>query len=334
MNSGHNLKFQDIIDRIDYDKLYEALEWEPISTNGDEDKGYCLMTWNHKNGDTTGKLAINRDKGVYNCWVCDGGSILSLVMEVKSLGYQEAMEWLWQFVDAAQKETPDEFYQRVQKLLTREYKDFKPLPYFNDRVLTWEGWDEYFATRNITQDVATYFKLGVDPEHKKFHPQHGEHVGPAAIFPHYWEEKLVGWQERWLEEIPKWIGRYTNTTDFPRETTVWGYDFAIRQEKQPIICESVPTALMLISEGYPAIATFGAQVTSDQLRHLRVFQQGIMLAPDNDLAGTKWLTTATEYLKRFVPVLQVPTVTGSGSDLGDLHPDELSIHLKGITHVI
>lgn len=330
---GRTLKYADFADRIDYDSLYEDLGWEPISSDK-EDKGYCLMPQNHTHGDTSGKLAINREKGVYNCWVCGGGSILSLAMEVKDLNYQDATAYLYQFVDMASNESAEEFYRRIERLMELPSVDRKPLPFFNERVLTWVGWHEWFGERHIAPEVAEYFRLGVSDKHRKYNPNEGEWVGPAAIFPHFWKGKLVGWQERWLTETPRWVGKYTNTTDFPRHTTVWGHDFAIGQEKPPIIVESVATALMLISEGYPAIATFGSQITTDQLRHLRVFQQGIMLAPDNDGAGTKWLETLTEYLERFIPILHVPVVYGHGSDLGDLHPDELSTHLRGVTRGI
>lgn len=329
---GKILKYVDFADRIDYDSLYEDLEWEPLSSYKDEDKGYCLMPANHTHGDSTGKLAINRDKGVYNCWVCGGGSMLSLVMEVKDLNYQDATAYLYQFVDRATNESADDFYARIERMMEKPVEERKPFPFFNERVLKWQGYAPWFADRHISKEVAEYFKLGVDLEHRKYNPKEGEWIGPAAILPHYWDGKLVGWQERWLTDTPRWVGKYTNTTDFPRETTVWGYDFAKEQTKPLIIVESVATALMLISEGYPAIATFGSQLTPDQLKHLRVFQQGVMLAADNDGAGTKWLGTLTEYLRKFIPVLHVPVVYGHGSDLGDLHPDELPTHLKGVTH--
>lgn len=333
MNRGANLQLADFVSRIDYDKLYEELNWEPISSTKDEDKGYCLMPDNHSNGDTTGKMAINREKGVYNCWVCGGGSILSLVMEIKGLSYQEAAAYLFGFVDRATNESPDEFYTRVEKLLSVDKPAKKPLPYFNERVL--DPWLQqqhpWFAYRNIPDSVREYFKLGCDLKAKRFHPKGGSYEGPGIIIPHFWKTRLVGWQTRWLgNDLPKWLPKYTNTTDFPREYTLWGLDFATKQAKQPILVESVPTALMLIGEGYPAIATFGSQVTPDQLKLLRVFQQGLLLAPDNDLAGQEWLKNTVSYLQRYIPLLKVQEVYGHGSDLGDLESDELAPHLSGL----
>jgi DNA primase len=327
------LKFSDIYRQIDYDALYAELGWEPKDSTEAEDKGYCLDLWNmHNNGDTTGKLAINRDKGVYNCWVCGGGTILSLVMEAKHLDEQKALDWLSQFVNPISKESSDEFYARVERQLRDDKPEPKPLPHFNERVLDrWLGdYHPWLARRGVSHDVATYFKVGYSPAHRKYHPRNGEYVGEAIILPHFWQGRLVGWQERWLSETPSHIGKYTNTMDFPRHETLWGFDFAMKQERQPIVVESVMTALFLITEGYPAIATFGAELTNAQLVQLRGFVKGIILAPDNDGGGAKFLATAKDYLSAYIPLLQIEPVKGAKSDLGDLSAAELSAHLRNV----
>lgn len=332
---GGGLRYKDFYSQIDYDLLYADLDWEPQETTGAEDKGFCLDPWQmHKNGDTTGKLAINRDKGVYNCWVCGGGTILSLIMEVKGLSDKEATAYLWEFT-RKDKVSPQEFYDKVQRLLTTESTEPKPLPHFNAKVVEqWvENEHEWFAERGISDEVRRYFKLGYNPNARTFKPSMGTYEGPAIILPHFWEGRLVGWQNRWLDdERPKWVAKYTNTSDFPREVSLWGRDFAASQAKPPIIVESVTTALFLLSEGYPAIATFGSQLTPTQLRHLRGFQAGVLLGRDNDEAGRKWLQIATTYLERYIKVLHVPPINGEGADLGDLSSEELSIHLKGVHH--
>jgi DNA primase len=333
--AASRLRFDEIVTRMDFDAFYADIGWEPNETVHAEDKGYCLDPWNmHNNGDTTGKLAINRDKGLYNCWVCGGGRVLDLVMAIRNLTEEQALDYLSGFIDRTSTESSADFYQRVERLLGDTSEDARStLPYFNLRVLDkWTGqYNEWFSRRGISEEVAEYFRLGYDGAHQKYHPKHGEYCAPAIILPHTWKGRLVGWQERWLgEDRPSWVGKYTNTSDFPRESTLWGYDFALGQTQQPILCESVPTALFLISNGYPAIATFGAEITPDQLKLLRAFNQGIIFAPDNDAAGTQWLKKAVGYLYRYIPVLETPTVNGSGSDIGDLSPDELPVHLRGV----
>lgn len=331
--NGNGWSWSQIASRIDYEKLYSDLGFEPISTNGAEDKGYCLLTQNHQHGDTTGKLAINREKAVYNCWVCGGGTILSLVMEAKGLRHDEALHYLTGFVDAANRESVDDFQSRVARLLElKPEQASKSLPIFNERVMA--GWDkhhEWFTTRHISDDTRRLFKAGFDPMARRYTPEFGAYEGPAIILPHFWQQKLVGWQSRWLDSgRPKWVQKYTNTSDFPRENTVYGLDqLAEADESRPILCESAATVLYLHSQGQAAIATFGSQCTENQLRQLRTFHQGIVLAPDNDIAGRKWLTAATKYLERYIPVQVVDFVEGDGADLGDLTPEELSEHLQG-----
>jgi len=157
----------------------------------------------------------------------------------------------------------------------------------------------------------------------------------------FWKGRLVGWQNRWLapdDERPDWIKKYTNTTGFPKEMTIWGFDEALEvsqdSKQEVIVVESVPSALFLWTLGYPAVATFGSDVNAAQMRLLRRFQTGVMLWPDNDNAGTKWLNANTEYLKRFVPVWHLPLVKGKpGADAGDLasSPGEVENYLDQAT---
>jgi hypothetical protein len=173
----------------------------------------------------------------------------------------------------------------------------------------------------------------VSRSHHKFNSEFGAYEGQAIILPHFWHGKLVGWQERWLSDTPQWIGKYTNTSEFPRETTVWGLDFAKSQEARPVLCESVATALRLISEGFPAIATFGSQITPDQCKCLRGFQRGIILAPDNDTAGYKWYEQAIRQLHKFVPLYLAEPSGEIGTDLGDVSKDDLLSTLGNVKDV-
>ncbi len=85
--------------------------------------------------------------------------------------------------------------------------------------------------------------------------------------------------------------------------------------------ESVSSVLFLHSHGYPAVATFGSLVKLEQLKLLRWFSSGIMLAPDNDATedSSKWLKSITEYVRDYTVVEHLPLVKGSkGADIGDL----------------
>lgn len=327
------LNYKEFYTEINFDQLYDELGWEVLDSQGSEDRGHCLDLWKmHKNGDTTGKMYINREKAVYNCWVCGGGSVLKLVMEAKGLGARDATAYLWNLTKQ-DHQNPQEFYERVAAMLTIEQKSPKSWPQFNPSVIDkWKTEDhEWFRERHISREVCKHFSLGFNARAKIYRPSEGQYEGPAIVLPHFWEGRLIGWQHRWVDkDRPDWVRKYTNTTDFPREETVWGMDFAKQSPMPPIVVESAATALFLLSEGHSALATFGSQITSWQLHWLRSFQSGVILAPDNDDPGGAWQIRATDYLQKYIKVMHIPLVKGVGSDLGDLTPDQLTEHLKGI----
>jgi DNA primase len=328
------LRYSDFVDRIDIDALEEAIGFEPIESDGVEDRGYCPDYWGlHSNGDTTGKFSINREKKVYNCWVCDGGSLLSLAMEANDVGATDATEWLYQFVNG--EPTEEEFQDDIARLLSDPADQVEIMPYFNARVLDkWmdNEWSpkarRWLNQRGIDLELAGEYRVGFNPEALRHAPQNkneDNYVGPAIILPLFWRKRLVGWQHRWLEaddKRPKWVPKYSNTPDFPKRKVLFNYDSCARRMSMPVVVESVPTVLMLESLGVPAVATYGAQVSEEQLKLLRTFQQGIRIAPDHDEAGIKGRNQITRALENYIPILHVPFVGKEGGDLQDLWPRE------------
>jgi hypothetical protein len=339
------VKYRDFSDDIDMDAFYEGIGFLPLYEKGDEDIGFCPDPWEqHKNGDSTGKLAFNREKKVFNCWVCGGGNLLSWAMASQNLDPEEATDWLEQFADFGEK-ADEEFLSDIKKILSQldPKREEVVLPYFNDNVLNrWSGtsvswkeaadypepspWD-WFEERGISLDVALRFAIGYDHKAVKYPPRNkktGEplgdpYQGPAMVLPHFWKGRLVGWQHRWLlDDRPKWCAKYTNTSDFPKRYTLWNFDGVHGRALPPVVVESVPTAVMIESLGWPAIATFGASITPEQLKLLRRFQQGVIFAPDNDRPGLEGLVKAVDYLGGFIPVSWIdPTDWGVGHDLID-----------------
>lgn len=332
MAKQKKLRYSRFANRIDMDEFYAAVGFDPIDERADEDTGYCLDLFGlHTHGDTTGKLSFNRDKRVYNCWVCGGGSLLDFAMNVKHLDAEAATKWLYQFVDG--DETNEEASNRWREKLYVEKGEAAPLPYFNEHVLDkWEPYHPWFATRGISKETAKVYKLRYNPEGVKRPPpakaELGEEtfVAPCIILPHYWTGKLVGWQQRWLvddQDRPKWVGKYVNTPDFPKEYTLFNYDRAKTAQTEVVLVESITTCLWLESIGIPAVCTFGDSANEEQLRYLRKFQNGVIIAADADKPSLKWRGQVTRYLERYVPVLWCPLVgeIDSKYDLGDLAPD-------------
>lgn len=340
-----NLRYSEFAREIDIDEFEIALGFEVENHARDFDNGQCPDPWGlHKNGDTTGKFGIHRENRTFNCYVCGGGTLLSLVMAVKDYDEEEAIDYLYQFTKPIDK-TDEGFIDEVEGILAVAKSEREVQPWFNENVMEkWMAASAFAADlgrvwleeRGITDVIAHRYKLGFDPEHTRKSKSKGTYTGPGIILPHYWQSRLVGWQVRWLDDDrPKWVPKYTNTHDFPREETLFNYEAVYFSDNPIVVAESVPTVLFLASLGIPAISTFGSNVSSGQIRLLRKCQQGLVLAPDNDSAGRKWIqddrsdhVPLAEALARYVPV-QVTLFVGAdgeGGDLGNLVKSPEAVH--------
>ena len=329
------VRYSQFKDAIDIDAFESAIGFSPTHQNGDWDQGYCLFPENHRSGDSTGKFGINRSQKYYHCWLCGSGSLLSLAMELYGWDSETATDWLYQFATGDTRDD-GEFHEYILSIIEDTKDRIVTMPYFNDRALDrFDGPTDYFLERGIDSQTIEAYHLCYAEDCLKPAPmkQKGsekvkiddDYHGPAAIFPHYWQGRLVGWQHRWMEwdkdhsQTPIWLSKYTNTTDFPKSNTLFNYDNILKAKDPIVVVESVPTALFLQSYGVPAVAYFGDSPKPEQLRLLRRFQQGVILAPDNDANGERLVREATEYLESYIPVWHcAKVVTKPGADLNDV----------------
>lgn len=319
------VKYSQFVDRIDVDEFMSAIGFEPMGEDGRGNLiGYCVWPERHTNGDTTGKFAIHPEKKVYNCYVCGGGSLLSLVMELNSWDSETAEEYLRQFAGDSRNDV--EFLDDFLNAFAQDAEHrVETLPYFNARVL--DKYDfayEYGQEQGLNAEVIVRYDVRYAPEAVKRSPGRGkftdvdDYVGPAVIWPHYWNGRLVGWQSRWLaNDLPEFVQKWTNTVDMPRDSTLYGYQQVVPGQKLYVV-ESAKTVLKLSQLGLQATGTFGSNTNPAQLRLLRRHRTGVVLCPDNDKAGNEWFTRLYDYLVRYVPLVGVAPVPGSKGDLADL----------------
>jgi hypothetical protein len=347
---SNKLRYSDFWERINIDAFEEAIGFvpDPDLQRGDNDVGYCIWPDNHSHGDTTGKFAIHREKKQYNCYVCGGGSLLSLAMLVKGLDVDEATEWLYQFTEEDMR-SDTEFTQDFLAAFEDVQKRTETLPYFNTRVLDQHDeavadamewceecgqYEPWMERRRVTDPVVEAYGIRYNSALHRPAPKKGrfendpEYIGPGLIFPHVWKGRLVGWQTRWLEkeeDRPEWLPKYTMTTDFPKETTIYGLDQA-KDSPFVFVVESVTSVLPVRAYDIPIVATFGSNVNPAQMRILRRWPS-IVLCPDNDIprrpdatpAGIKWMNSLGEYLKQYSHVYHLPPYGEKPSgDLGDV----------------
>lgn len=322
-------KYSQFVDQIDVDEFMSAIGFTPeYEDHRGNQVGFCLFPSNHTNGDTTGKFAIHPEKKAYNCYVCGGGSLLSLVMELNSWDSETAEDYLRQFAGDTRDDVEflDDFLAAFAQDAERRAET---LPYFNPRVLEkWEPAYEYGESVGLSDMVVEYYNVLYAENATKRSPGKGkfaddsDYVGPAIIWPHYWNDRLVGWQSRWLEDDrPEWCKKWTNTVDFPKDSTLYGYDMALPRHRTFVV-ESAKSVLKLHQLGQNAVGTFGSNANDAQLRLLRKFHQGIVLWPDADRAGEQWFTHLYDYLVRYVPLSGVAPIPESKGDVADLTDEE------------
>lgn len=326
------IRYSQFWDRINVEAFCEAIGWQWEEEDSRSNLvGFCPFPQNHNHGDTTGKFAIHREGRVYNCWVCGGGDLLSLTMLLKDMDSDEATAWLYQFTDEDNR-SDTEFTSEFLEAFRDVEKRVETLPYFNPAVLDQFKIDwanppsaviDYMESRWIDADTLMDFNVGYSNTILRRAPPRGKYAededyfGPGIVFPHFWHDRLVGWQTRWLDDRrPDWIPKYTNTSDFPKENTLYAYHRCATHEPIAVV-ESVPSALFIRAAGYAAVATYGSSINPAQMRLLRRFAQGVMLFPDGDGAGEKWARELSTGLKRYVPVYVTEPV-GEDLDVGDL----------------
>lgn len=371
------VKYSEFAEFIDVEAFMDAIGFEPeYQDSRGNHVGYCLWPENHTHGDTTGKFAIHPEKMVYNCYVCGGGSLLSLVMELNGWDSETAENYLRQFAGDTRTDTAfvDDFLSAFAKDAERRAE---VMPFFNGRVLEkYEPAYEWGAANGLNEVGIRHYNVLYAPHAVKRSPHAGryadtpDYVGPAVMWPHWWNKRLVGWQSRWLgctscwhdhapglncdtcgcDELfmprPEFVKKWTNTVDFPKENTLYGYQFAkvykadvknrptmieIPFNDKLYVVESAKTVLKLYQLGRLAVGTFGSNVNDAQLRLLRRFQSGIVLCKDNDKAGSEWFTQLYDYLVRYVPLEAIAEVPGVKGDLADLSDAEAEAWITDYT---
>jgi DNA primase len=310
---------------LDIDLLEDSLGLRVIKQIGDEDICSCPLP-SHDGADLNPSFSINRSKLVYHCFACNiGGNIIDLIARVRDTDYDTAYQFCRTYDDSTSgKDDPFAFGRKLESIFAQEAKSDlnSPLPRYSKSILSdWVGYYcDYFEGRGISEKSQDRFLLCYDENHKR-----GDYTGPAAIIPHFFEDALVGYQERWInEDRPKSIPKYTNTKGFPKAETLFGYDLAIERNNRPVVVvESALTAVYVDQIGYPAVATFGASISDRQISLLKNFSWGIILSFDNDEAGARATKLVAERLRKTVPTHIIDVQGKEKSDLNDFSEQDV-----------
>lgn len=261
-------------------------------TKGEITHGCLVAPGLHSDQDANPTASLNYQKLVYKCLGCGAsGGLLWFIATCRGSSSVEARSWLEQTAGLG---TSVMELDAMLRFLDNMYasKTRPVVPSYSDRTLKpWSLLHPYFTDpfasggREIPVETAEKFRLGWDASTDR------------VVLPHFWNNKLVGWQTRKLstewrsvELTPDspdfhsgWANapKYHSSPDFPKDSTIYNYN--PRSTTGVVVVESMMSVLRH-DHALHMEATFGASVTDIQIKRLSAHPE-ITLWMDNDRAG-------------------------------------------------
>ena len=173
---------------------------------------------------------------------------------------------------------------------------------------------DYFESRGINQESMNHFKLG-----------YSEPQGMVIVPVHSPEGIPVGLVGRSISEK-----KFKNSTNLPKNKTLFNIHRAKRIGDQVIIVESSFDAIRVHQSGFPnVIATLGGHISTDNLNLLNRYFNKIVIMTDADQAGRELGLSISNKLKN-KDILWASCSYGKiypndAKDAGDMTEDEIKL---------
>jgi hypothetical protein len=209
--------------------------------------------------------SINRHTGLHHCFSCEySGSLTSLIMDMTGIGPWEAKQLIRQHeveVEASDRDIVDtERLARAMSIvlngdLRRSYSTFTNPP---ERAL---------ERRRISLEVCERYGVRWDDDE-------GCWILPIC----HPRGTLWGSQKKYPDRVENY------PTGVRKGLTLFGYHL-LKPGLLTVLVESPLDVLVLAQHGYPAVSSFGAQHSHEQLRLIRTRSPRLLVAYDNDDQG-------------------------------------------------
>jgi len=235
------------------DRLLEHLGLEDIRPLGNEIGARCPK---HPTRESKpDNWSINRLTGAHHCFACGySGSLITLVMDMTGQSLWLAHQTIREFEVELTDVEPEPVVDRTTVLQAYERFGEPPQRAVERRKLTMPALQTYGVRWDATE-LAWVFPI---------RSPHGT---------------LWGYQIKAAEFVRN------RPPGIKKSQTLFGLDVLKGPVPRLTVVESPLDAVYLYSLGYPAVATFGANVSDAQLRLLIEYAESIVLALDNDQAG-------------------------------------------------
>jgi len=257
---------------------------------GEELSHSCKLPFGlHKNGDQNPSASLNRETLLFNCFTCGGGSLFWLVENVLDISFNQAIQRVRDYtvVDSASYE---KFIDRLKNRLRGDVPVGRvDIPVYSDKIIEqWIGISSYLLKRGVSHQVQEEMKIGTNESIEEWVREGDRYqklILSRVVIPHYYREKLVGWQGRKLSSDPR-PPKYKNSKGFPKAWTLYNFD-NLDSKEELIVVESPMSVLKLKSLGYTnVVSTFGASISDYQISLLGSFGN-VCIWMDGDHAGRR-----------------------------------------------
>lgn len=302
-----------VMNSVDPMMVLEHYGARNVHQNKDELIHSCLIDQvhpHHSHGDESPSAALNVEKKLYGCHSYGGGDIVWLIQEMEGIDRPRALDFLSRFLIDTYQDSSKSMLEIVKKAFSRGEVPAQIPTYSTVILRPWRLLHPYmYQERGIDESTLVRYQVGYDEQEQK------------VVLPHFWKGKLVGFQKRrldypWVEFQDNREPKYKNSTDFPKENTLYNWDTVIaRKEREVVVVESVMSVLKAESLGITNfLCTFGGKVTKAQAELLKEFDS-VTLFMDNDASGWSGTIKLYNMLKSYVKVKVIDAP--EGIDAGD-----------------
>lgn len=276
----------------------------------------------------TPSFSISTQKQMYKCFGCgEGGDVINFVMKMENLDFMEALEILAQKsgVEIKKGKISDESKQNINKkqklyqinLDAARYffksmsgSNNKGYKYLQDRGLDdktikyfglgfakddWNDLNSYLLQKGYDQQNLIDSGLAIQTKNKKNHINRFKN---RVMFPIFDQRgKVIAFGGRVLDDsLPKYLNS-SETMLFNKRKNLYGLNFAKKNINNDtlIIVEGYMDVISLFQYGIKnVVASLGTALTIEQAKLIKKYVNKVIVAYDNDEAGTNATLKAVE----------------------------------------
>lgn len=289
----------------------------------------------------TPSFSVSSDKQIYHCFGCGkGGGVINFIMEIESLTFPEAVEFLAKRVGMqVPEENRNDPESRRREQLLKLNKD--AARFFYKQFLSPAGQvaQDYALRRELTPATVKKFGLGYAPDSwdsltnamKALGYSEGLMLQAGLVrkgkkggvydtfrsrlmFPVFdVRGNVIGFSGRILGDgEPKYMNS-PETPVFNKSKNLFGLNLAKKTKLGYIIlCEGNVDVVAMHQAGFDnAVASLGTSLTPEQARLLSRYVSEVVIAYDGDNAGQKATARAISILEKLDVKVRVLTMTGA-----------------------